>query len=345
MDVSKKQAKVITQVLDGWRQEGVLTDEQLQHLQQHLSIRPFDWQRLSRYAFWTALVCVVIAFGSLFADDYLLALIENWLSLSGLGRAAGLGLIAAGFYAWGFRRQRRQSQWRYSNESILFLGVLFTALGIWQLGMALDNGSGNIAPLFLVGCVIYGLVGWAGRSGMIWLFFLLALGNYFGAATGYMSGWGAYWLSMNYPLRFVLFGAVLLALCVAAKPWLATRGLFTVSKSMGLLYLFIALWILSIFGSDDLDSWYATSPSMLLPWALLFAVAAIIAVWISLQHDDGMLRGYGLTFLGINLYTRYFEYFWNTQYKVVFFLVLAVALALTGRYAEKVWRLGQRPRA
>jgi hypothetical protein len=28
-----------------------------------------DWQRLSRYAFWTALACVIIAIGSLFADS------------------------------------------------------------------------------------------------------------------------------------------------------------------------------------------------------------------------------------------------------------------------------------
>lgn len=78
---------------------------------------------------------------------------------------------------------------------------------------------------------------------------------------------------------------------------------------------------------------------MLLPWVLLFAVAAV-SVYISLKTDDGMLRGFGLTFLGINLYTRYFEYFWDGMNKVLFFLILAASLAVIGRYAERIWHGG-----
>lgn len=61
---------------------------------------------------------------------------------------------------------------------------------------------------------------------------------------------------MNYPIRFVLFGGALLALCYGAQSLLRQRQLFTVSKAMGLTYLFIALWIMSIFGNYDADSWY-----------------------------------------------------------------------------------------
>ena len=172
------------------------------------------------------------------------------------------------------------------------------------------------------------------------LFFLLALGNWFGAETGYVSGWGAYWLGMNYPIRFVLFGGALLALCYGAQSLLRQRQLFTVSKAMGLTYLFIALWILSIFGNYDADSWYQVSQARLLPWGLLFAVAAGVCIFISLKTDDGMLRGFGLTFLAINLYTRFFEFFWNGMHKVLFFLILAVSLAVIGRYAERIWHAG-----
>ena len=55
-----------------------------------------------------------------------------------------------------------------------------------------------------------------------------------------------------------------------------------------------------------------------------------------------MLRLFGITFLAINLYTRYFEYFWDGLHKVVFFLILAASLALIGRYAEKIWHVGER---
>lgn len=339
MKVTRKQEKIVKRTLEGWRQEGVIDASEQQRLQQNLSVQLFDWQRMSRYAFWIALACFIIAMGSLVADEYLMALLFNFGYLT---RAVILLLIAIAFYCWGFYRQRKTPDKRYSNEAILFLGVLFTALFLWQLGMAFDNGSGNVAPLFLLGCAIYGVIGYMSRSRLIWLFFLLALGSYFGTSTGYSSGWGAYWLGMNYPIRFVLFGGVLLAACYLLKKPLLQRNVFAVSKAMGLLYLFIALWILSIFGNYDLDIWQSVRQIELLHWSLLFALAAGACIWISLKTDDGMLRGFGLTFLGINLYTRYFEMFWDDTNKVIFFLLIAISLALVGRYAEKIWRLGEK---
>ncbi|MCU6665890.1 DUF2157 domain-containing protein [Silvania hatchlandensis] len=340
MKVTRKQERTIRRALDEWEQEGALSAADAQRLTGTLKRVVLDWQRLSRYAFWTALACAMIALGSLFADSELMTWIIDLISFSSFARIGLPALLAVGFYLWGFRRQRQESQWHYSTEAILFLGVLFTAIALWQLGERLDNGSGHIAPLFLAGCAVYGLVGYFGRSGLVWLFFLLSLGSWLGAETGYMSGWGAYWLGMNYPVRFIFFGGALLALCWGLRSILHRRHLYTTSKATGLMYLFIALWIMSIFGNYDIDSWYGTTRAALLPWALLFAVAAVICIYISLKTDDGMLRGFGLTFLGINLYTRYFEYFWDGMHKVLFFLLLAVSLAVIGRYAERIWHAG-----
>lgn len=340
MKVTRKQERIIRRALNEWQTRGELSETERQRLDATLQPIVFDWKRLSRYAFWTAIACVLIAFASLFADSELMAWLFALFSDSALFRIGVPFVLAVGCYLWGFRRQRREMQWHYSTEGILFLGVIFTALALWQLGVRLDNGSGHIAPLILLGCAIYGAVGWFGRSSLVWLFFLLSLGNWFGAETGYMSGWGSYWLGMNYPIRFVLFGGVLLLGCWLFSHILQARHLFTVSKAMGLTYLFIALWIMSIFGNYDADSWWSTTHAELLPWALLFAVAAGVCIWGSLKTDDGMLRGFGLTFLAINLYTRFFEYFWDSLHKVVFFLVLAVSLAVLGRYAEKIWHAG-----
>lgn len=342
MKVTRKQERIIRRALADWQGEGELSEAEHQRLAATLRPTAFDWRRLSRYAFWISIACVLIALASLFADSELMAYLLALFSFSGLSRIILPGVLAAVFYGWGFRRQRRETQWHYSTEAILFLGVVFTALALWQLGERLDNGSGHIAPLFLLGCAVYGAVGWFARSSLVWLFFLLALGNWFGAETGYVSGWGAYWLGMNYPIRFVLFGGALLMGCVLLTRILQARQLLTVSKAMGLTYLFIALWIMSIFGNYDLDSWSSSSHAELLPWALLFAVAAGVCIYISLKTDDGMLRGFGLTFLAINLYTRFFEYFWDGLHKVVFFLILAASLAVLGRYAEKIWHAGMK---
>lgn len=245
MNVTRKQQRILQRAIEQWQQEGVLNSSDGQRLSASLSVRTFDWQRLSRYAFWTAIACVLIALGSLFADAELIAAIINLFSDSAVARIILPTLLAIAFYYWGFRRQRRESQWHYSTEAILFLGVVCTAIALWQLGDRLDDGSGHVAPLILLGCAIYGLIGFFARSGLVWLFFLLALGNWFGAETGYISGWGAYWLGMSFPIRFVLFGGVLLALCYLMQNVLRQRQLFTVSKAMGLTWLFVALWIVA----------------------------------------------------------------------------------------------------
>ncbi len=124
--------------------------------------------------------------GSLFADSELVAWLLSLFSHSALMRILLPALLAVVCYGW-FSSPAAETQWHYSTEAILFLGVVFTAVALWQLGERLDNGSGHIAPLFLAGCVIYGAIGYIARSGLVWLF-LLALGNWFGAETGYVSG-------------------------------------------------------------------------------------------------------------------------------------------------------------
>ncbi len=111
-----------------------------------------------------------------------------------------------------------------------------------------------------------------------------------GAETGYLSGWGAYWLGMSFPIRFIAFGAVLIAAALLLQPQLARRGLERVSLAMGLLYLFIALWLLSIFGNyGNFDSWYSARQIELFHWSLLFGIAAVGCIGLGLKRDDAML--------------------------------------------------------
>lgn len=135
-----------------------------------------------------------------------------------------------------------------------------------------------------MGCIIYAVIGFISRLSLVWLFFLLLmLGNWFGAKRVICPV--KHWLGMNYPIRFVLFGPALLAGCYFLQNILMRCRLFFMTKIMGLSYLFIALWIMSIFGNYDPDTWYYISRAV--TWALLFAVV-VICIYISLKTDDGM---------------------------------------------------------
>lgn len=172
---------MVRKALDGWVGEGAMTPEQRQQLLLHVDVQPFDWRRLARYAFLAALASLLIAVTSLFADSALLAWLSELFRFDAPVRMAIAGVLAALAYVWALRRRQRHPEKRYGNEAALFVAVLLTACALWQLGVWLDNGSGRVSVLLLVAALLYGAIGWFSRSGLVWWFALLSLGNAFGA--------------------------------------------------------------------------------------------------------------------------------------------------------------------
>ena len=86
----------------------------------------------------------------------------------------------------------------------------------------------------------------------------------------------------------------------------------------------------------DIQDWFKAEQWMLLHWAAFFALFAILAILYGVQFDDPMTRGFGITFLFINLYTRYFELFWDSLHKALFFALLALSFWVVGSHAEKI---------
>ncbi|MBV8619932.1 MAG: hypothetical protein JOY84_13785 [Curvibacter sp.] len=355
LTLPRRQHELVCTVIDRWQDQGVIDAPTHERLRGSIRPIPFDWQKAARYAFLAALACVVIAVGSLLADRMLLALLEQIFSAPAALKCGFFVLLSAVLFRVGLVWRRKSPHRVYRNEALFFLGVLALAAAIACLGAALDDGSGHFSLLLLLAAVLYGLLGLWFPSPLVWVFGLLSLGGWMGAETGYASGFGAYYLGMSYPLRFALFGALLTGLGTAGRHlWAPGAGasdgigrlhaMSPQTQVLGLLYLFIALWILSIFGdSSSLAVWQSARPAELLPWALLFGLAAIAAIAFGLKCDDGAMRGFGLTFLGINLYTRYFEYFWDSLHKAVFFAILALSLWWLGSRAERLWHWGERP--
>lgn len=346
MRVSRNQAALLRKAVAHWRETGLLGGATAATLEGDIEVAGFDWKKLARYSFWVAIICIVISVGAFLADRVLLEILGRIFDAPFAVKSVGLAALAGLLYWYGWSRRTRHPDKLFSNEAIMFLAVLATAGAVYTFGRTMDNGSGHFSLLLLLSFLIYGVLGFFLESNLIWLFALFSLGSWMGTETGYESGWGAYYLGMNYPLRFVCFGAGLTAAALALGKE-KSFGLFSRSTlAVGLLYLFIALWILSIFGNyGDITSWEAVKQYQLFYWSLLFGLAAIAAIFHGLRYDDAMTKGFGLTFLLINLYTRFFEYFWDALHKALFFAILALSFWLLGSRAERIWRLGEQRRA
>jgi hypothetical protein len=353
--LARKHHKIVTQAVHRWRQNGVIDDNTALRLTDSIVVASFDWQRTARYAFIISICCVVIAVGAILADEVLLKLLMRIFNAPAIIKCCVFAAVSAGIFRYGLFVRKRYPHRLYGNEAVFFLGVLALAAAVYFLGVAIDTGTGHYSVLFLIAAVLYALLGLWFPSALVWVFGLLSLGAWMGTETGYVSGHGMYFLGMNYPLRFVIFGAALTALGIAGKHSFVDAGaassrfrdrLLSMSPQttvIGLLNLFVALWIMSIFGNyGDMRHWEKVRQYELLHWALLFGAIAIAAIWYGLRHDDGVFRGFGLTFLFINLYTRFFEYFWDSIHKAIFFAVLAASFWYLGSRAETIWHFGQR---
>lgn len=339
MKLARKKAKILNSAIEVWVKEKQLSYDQGQALLKGIEVAGFDWKRLAKYSFWVSVICIAISVGSILADDYLRRLLANLFNAPDIAKSIFAGLVSALLYFYGIKRKHKTPEKVFSNEALLFLGVLATAGSIAYLGRAADAGAGHFSLLFLLAAIVYGLLGWWFSSKMIWIFSLVSMGSWLGTETGYMSGWGAYYLGMNYPLRFVLFGIVLTCSSRVFKD--IRRDFLAPTRIMGLLYLFITLWIMSIFGNyGSISQWETARQMELFHWSLAFGLASVAAIYHGIKQDDGMTRGFGLVFLFINLYTRFFEYFWDNVHKAVFFIILAASFWYLGSRAEKIWNMG-----
>ena len=344
--LTRKQARLVSRLIDGWRDAGTVTPDTAERLLASFRVSAFDWKYLASISLLVSALCMAVAVGSLLADEMLLELLERLFESPAWAKCLFFTFIAATLYAAGFRRRISKPRNVFSNEVLLLLGVFSTAAAVFFFGAAIGDEDSHFSLLLLLAGAIYGGIGIWARSKLVWVFALLSLGGWLGAETGYLSGWGVYYLGMNYPLRFVPFALVLCGVAHAFTDVGRLRLLAQSTLAMGLLYLFIALWILSIVGNlGDEETWRKVAQIELFQWSVLFAAASAVAIWHGLKFDDALSRGFGITFLFINLFTRYFEHFWEPLHKAVFFAILGVVLWFLGSRAQRIWNLGRRPRA
>jgi len=93
----------------------------------------------------------------------------------------------------------------------------------------------------------------------------------------------------------------------------------------GLLYLDCSLWFLSLGFEAGAEQ---------LVWVAAFTLTALGQIVLGARLKDGMPTGFGIVFLGIDLYTRFFEHFWDSLSAGSFFLIGGLAGLALGAVFE-----------
>ncbi|MGI9280505.1 MAG: hypothetical protein ACR2PX_12890 [Endozoicomonas sp.] len=339
MKVNGKQYRFLKESLEGWSRDGLLEEGKKVALLESMEVRSFQWRLVAQYAFWAALSSMVLSLLAVVMDDALMEWLEHLFTLQNGTRSLCFAVLSVGIYLFGGWFKSRQKHGVFSQELIFFLGAAATAGSIYYLGQAIDTGSGHYSLLLLLAAVIYLLVAVILESLLLWVTGLLVLVFWFFAETAYWAGGeDQAFFGMSYPLRFLLFSLVILALSHVLTFFRRTLAFFETTQFISLMVLFVCLWILSMVGNYDylLESNEASQAELWL-WRLAMIVASGLALVIGFRRDDSILRISGVCFLLVNLYTRFFEYGWDEMHKALFYALLALSFWLLGRYSERLW--------
>ncbi len=312
--------EVLTREITAWHQQGLIDRSLLETL-------------LPRYEsqgrFLTALLKWIGLFALLQLGLAVLAAIAA-LAESALLAAVLLAGVAAGLWRFGVRMATDPQRRHPFTGSVLVTASLSAAFGVFMLLNIALNGNINgrsIATIMVLTGILSALTAY--RYHLRWplLLALLLFFHGIGAWHSY-GGHGAYFAHIQDERLMAVIALATIGLGLwhervlesgVLRHCVGFGGLYLI---FGLLYLNLSLWFLTLSGHS-------------LAWVLIFTAAGIAQIIAGARLRDARFTGFGIVFLAIDLYTRFFEHFWDRLSAGTFFLIGGVLAMLLGYGFER----------
>lgn len=341
MQVDKREAELIERAVAHWQEQGIVDKATAEKMKQSCTLEDSNTGILSVYALIACVSCGLLAFGALVMDEKWIELMRRRFGFSEIVVGLCFIVLSAVLVYYSYRRGKRSPGSRGANEAFNITIVLGLAVAMAYIGRSIGYQNGNYAPVLLLSALLYGGIGVLLRSQLLWTTMLLALAGWWGAQTYYWSHGRDYFLHMNYALRMSLFGLLILLANGVLRSVKALSPFAKITRIMGWVFFLVAAWSLSILGnSSNFDVWLQIRQGRLWLWALFFTILLLALIVYGFKKKDAFLRDASLVFFLVNIYTRYFEYFWDKTNKGLFFAILAISFWWIGRTAER-WRKKQ----
>ncbi|SFM07903.1 DUF2157 domain-containing protein [Halanaerobium salsuginis] len=326
-----KKDKIILNELDDWYQHDLIEKNLYNNLASLYQRESWDFNTIIR---WTLIIgAIMIGIGLISFITFLIQSIYFVI--------LALSVLCFIAYYYGFKLRKKDFKHYYprTGNALIAVASLLINADIFAINSLIFTNEVHWTSILVLVTLVYFVIAYLNKNTLVLVFALTSAAISFGAKTGYVSGWGLYFLGLSYPMRFVVISPL-----VALLGYLHTRTDFSIPESFvqtyyafGLLFLNLSLWILSIIGyHGNLFKWGYTNDNWeLLFFSLLWAAADIIIFLIGTRFKQKIFVRYAITFLILNLYTRYFEYFWDKMYKSLFFIILGLISVSIGLYLEK----------
>jgi MFS family permease len=344
MQLNKNQKSLINKVIEGWENADLIDVDTANKLKAFDTVQEMDWAKLSKYSFWLAIASIIIAIGTLFADKWIISLITYIFEAPKIVLSILFAILSAVTFFLGWKFEKKNPQKSFSITFIQLLGAVFLSFSFIYLLQIFDKNQFEITSILALSTLSYALLGYQFRSIPLWVLALFSLVACYISFTDEWTRSGNYFLGMNFPLRITVLAALLYAATFFLKRIKVLQDFVPSSQLFSLLLLFFFLWILSISGNvPNVDHWEKTQQFSRIFWGIFAMAICLFAIYRGFTMQNIKLQLIGFLFFLLNMYTRYFEYFWNSLHKALFFAILGVSFWFIGTKAEKYWRQKIKP--
>ena len=326
--MTRSRSELLGRVSADWFHRGLISSDLAQQLAQRYGRRDAFLNLLGR---WLGIIAILLIASAVLA---LISVATRSLPFTGVLLVLCAGAAWHAGITFTISKTRPMPGIGATLVTLSFV-VLFAACAAFLIEA--DAAKASFITLLFV-CAALALATAYGFS-LRWPLFLSALFLFHGVGSwSAYAGHGTYVFDIQDPPGMALAATLVTILGVIHRRFedgeLARYcGFGHILIVFGLLYLNCSLWVLSL---ESLHGWGFTDAWRI--WIPAFAAAALGQIVIGAFLKDSLFTGFGVVFLAINLYTQFFEHFWDKMAMAAFFAVAGLAGIVIGFGFELLYR-------
>lgn len=209
----------------------------------------------------------------------------------------------------------------YFSKLLGLVCIVCFVLNLSMLGQIFNLESTPNA--FLLWALLALLLAYASDARLVLAIGIIFLAAFLSAKTGTWNG--CYWISFGErPENF--FPAALVLFCIPIFPHHRFSGFSAIYRVFALLLFFIPVLILSNWGAISYLNFSNSGIETF--YQIIGFVFSALAIWLGIKMGWPEVINTGNVFFTIFLYTKFFDWWWDSMPKYLFFLIIGLAAIL-----------------
>ena len=319
--------RFILKELKKWNKDNIITDEQFETLSKKYKDDYINWQPIIRAIMITGIVMVSLGFIS-FISFYIFSLYF-------------IAFLFFTLFILGFIidevLKRKEIYLPKTSSAITALSSIFLSADIFTISYIITNNKDNFILLSLISIILFFIIAYIKRNYVVLSIAIISIITWYGIEGFDISGVD---LRLNNYIRFIISSIFIFLVGITDINKKLGNKYFKFSViyyTIGLLYLNTILALMSVFGNYD----YAIilkeygNPYIII-YSSLFLLSNIITLIMGYKLKISSILKYSIFFIILNLYIRYFEYFYFRMNTWIFFIILGSSTILIGIIIERI---------